>query len=429
MEPVRPTYWNVPGWAQILVYLLGALALIIFAYGVYRHVRKWRLGRSEVIEGSVFQRTKSSMKYALFQWRLSSDPFAIVMHLAIFWGMAVLFLGTILATVDWDVTHLVLGFQFLKGDFYVFYELVLDIFGVLLIIGLGMAVFRRYILRPERLKTPETPTFRWDSLYLLIILLFVDVTGFIMEGFRIAAQNPSWASQAPVGFYLSTVFRSLPFSTLMSLHFFFWSFHLLLALVFIASIPFTKAFHIISSPISIYLGKLSPSGGLIATGESGVEKIRDFTWRQLLQMDACTWCGRCQDSCPAYVNGFPLSPKNLVLKLDAQLLRSAGANRSNSGAKEGSKSLHGSVISASELWACTTCRACEETCPVFVEHPRMIVEMRRHLVSQGEVGKELQDVLFEDGQVWQFLWSVRSHACPMDTGIGVQDQGCPKGAG
>lgn len=398
MESVRPTYWNVPSWAQLLVYLLGALALGVFAYGVYRHIRKWRLGKPELIEGSVFERLKTSVTYALFQWRLSSDRFAIVMHLMIFWGMAILFLGTILATVDWDITHLVLGFQFLKGSFYLLYELTLDIFGVLLILGLGMAMYRRYILRPERLKTSEAPTFRWDSFYLLIILLLVDVTGFILEGLRIAAQNPLWASWAPVGFYLSTAFRSLPFQTLASLHFFFWSFHLLLAVVFIASIPYTKAFHVISSPISIYLGKLFPAGGLIAAGDSGIEKIGDFTWRQLLQLDACTWCGRCQDICPAYASGFSLSPKKLVLRLDAQLLRSIGANGSNPGPQEESKRLHGSVVSASELWACTTCGACEKACPVFIEHPRVIVEMRRHLVSQGQIGKELQDTLLKVGR-------------------------------
>ncbi|MBU1570017.1 MAG: (Fe-S)-binding protein, partial [Proteobacteria bacterium] len=393
MEPFRPTYWNIPNWAQILVYILGALAIIIFTYGVYGHIKKWRLGKPEVVTGSIFERLKTFVKYALLQLRLSSDTFAIVMHLMIFWGMAILFIGTILATVDWDVTHLILGFQFLKEDFYLLFELTLDIFGALLILGLGMALYRRYILRPERLKTPEPPTFQWDSLYLLIILLLVNVTGFIIEGLRIAAQNPPWASWSPVGFYLSTFFSSLPFNTLTSLHFFFWSFHLLLAVLFIASIPYTKAFHIVSSPISIFLRKLSPPGGLISGGESGVEKIRDFTWRQLLQVDACTWCGRCQDTCPAYASGFSLSPKNLVLKLDAQLLHSAGTNRSNSGEKEESKSLHASVVSASELWACTTCLACEETCPVFIEHPRMIVEMRRHLVNQGEIEKLLQDAL------------------------------------
>jgi Fe-S oxidoreductase/nitrate reductase gamma subunit len=312
--------------------------------------------------------------------------------------MAILFLGTILATVDWDVTHLMLGFQFLKGHFYLFYELCLDIFGVLLIFGLGMAIYRRYILHPDRLKTPETPTFRWDSFYLLAILLLVDLTGFILEGLRMTAQNPSWASWAPVGFYLSTLFHPLPPYTIASLHFIFWSFHLLLAVVFIASIPYTKAFHIISSPLSIYFRKLSPVGALIIAGEAGVEKIGDFTWRQLLQLDACTWCGRCQDICPAYASGFSLSPKNLVLRLDAQLLRSIGANGSNPGPEEESKRLHGSVVSASELWACTTCGACEEACPVFIEHPRVIVEMRRHLVSQGQIGKELQDTLLKVGR-------------------------------
>ncbi len=395
MEPIRPTYWNIPGWAQILVYLLGAVAISIFAYGVYRHIKKWRLGKPEMIERSVFERLKSSVTYALFQWRLSSDRFAIIMHLTIFWSMAILLVGTALATVDWDVTFLILDFQFLRGYFYLFYELALDIFGLLLVFGLGMAVYRRYILRPERLKTPETPTFRWDSFYLLIILLLIDLTGFIIEGLRITAQNPPWAEWAPVGYYLSTLFQPLSLSAILSIHFVFWLLHLILALVFVASIPYTKAFHIFSSALSIYFRKFAPVGALTASGDAALEKIDDFTWRQLMQVDACTWCGRCQEVCPAYASGYSLSPKNLVLKLDSQLLHYTKTNGSNSGKEEETKKLHGPVISAPELWACTTCGACEEMCPVFVEHPRMIVEMRRYLVNQGEIETLVQDTLMK----------------------------------
>lgn len=102
---------------------------------------------------------------------------------------------------------------------------------------------------------------------------------------------------------------------------------------------------------------------------------KDFTWRQLLQFDACTWCGRCQDQCPAHASGQPLSPKNVVLQLSA-----------------------GKLVSAPELWACTTCRACEEICPVFIEQPRAIVDMRRHLVSEGQIEKGLQEALTKLGR-------------------------------
>ena len=121
--------------------------------------------------------------------------------------------------------------------------------------------------------------------------------------------------------------------------------------------------------------------------ESGVRTVRDFTWRQLLQVDACTWCGKCQEVCPGYNSGFPLSPRDLVQAVDSQLLRTpAKANGET-------PSLHGSLIRPEELWACCTCRACEEICPVFVQHPRLIVDLRRHLVDQGQVDEGLQDAL------------------------------------
>jgi Fe-S oxidoreductase len=154
------------------------------------------------------------------------------------------------------------------------------------------------------------------------------------------------------------------------------------------------------------LRNLQPVGTLPGGDPAGVSKISDFTWRQLMQFDACTWCGRCQEQCPAHASGSKLSPKNLVLKLDDQMLKAVRGN-GNSGsttaqAGETSQttapvstgaSLHDTVLAASELWACTTCRACEEVCPVFIEQPRAIIDLRRYLVSQGTMDKTLQDAL------------------------------------
>ena len=126
------------------------------------------------------------IKTALFQSRLSPDRFALVMHWAIFWGMAVLFLGTALATVDQDFTNLPLDFQILRGEFYRLFELALDVFGVVLILGLGMAAYRRYLVRPKRLQATRKNVSLWDGFPFLSVLLLIAVTGFLIEGLRIA---------------------------------------------------------------------------------------------------------------------------------------------------------------------------------------------------------------------------------------------------
>ncbi len=395
MEPIRPIFYNIHEhyhWAEIGQYALGSLAALLCVWGIVRHVAKWRLGRPEAVTPSWGARLRALFQYALLQGRLASDRYAISMHLAIFLGMAALFVGTALATVDLDVTHLFLGFQFLRGDLYLVYKLVLDVFAVALLAGLGLAFVRRYALKPERLKTALAPTFPLDSFYLLAILFAIGATGLLVEAVRIAASEPPWARWSPVGNLIAGLFRPLPEESLRVTHFGLWSTHGLLAFGFIALIPHSKAFHVFSSGASIVLRRLGPAGALPAADPAGVADIRDFTWRQLLQFDSCTWCGRCQEQCPAYASGTELSPKNLVLKLDRELL--AGPRVRATGTDGPAvATLHDGVVSTAELWACTTCRACEEVCPVFVEHPRAIVDLRRHLVSQGTMDKTVQDAL------------------------------------
>ncbi len=391
MEPIRVTFWNVPHWAELGQYGLGFLAVLIFAYGTWRHVRIWRRGKPETLSGSWTDRVKNFLLFAIGQKKVLRDPYPGVMHLAIFWGMAFLLLGTILATVDWDVTHLFFDYQFLKGPVYLIYELVLDLFTVVLLIGVGMAIYRRYVTKPDRLAATVTPTFPLDSLYLLGILGLIALTGLAAEGFRIAAQNPPGAAWSPVGYGLSKIFQVFPHDAQLSLHFGFWSLHGLLAFGFIASIPFSKAFHLFSSPINILLRDAGPKGSVTPVNELGASAVTDFSWRQLLQIDSCTWCGRCQDVCPAHACGFPLSPRDVLMKLNQQLV---GMTKSTNGAKgNNGDSLHGTIFSRDELWSCTTCMACEETCPVLLEQPRLLVELRRHLLNTGGMDTEVQDVL------------------------------------
>ncbi len=444
MDYARPIMWNVPHGAEIALYALIPVVLAAFVAGVVWRVRKWFLGQAEpgvesvgrLLWGAIQpRRLMEWTRTALFQSRLSPDLFALVTHWAIFWGMAVLFLGTALATIDQDFTNLLLDVQLLRGKFYCLFELALDVLGVVLILGLGMAAYRRYLVRPKRLQATRTGVSLWDGFPLLSMLLLIAVTGFIVEGLRIAEgfhieaqvaaadgleakirvldemglrhrlhlgserrdaqlSRIAWggpvfpaAVWAPVGYRLAEAFAPLPLDSIRLLHQCIWWLHGLLAFGLIVCIPLTKAFHLIASPANILLRGSAPPGQLSVVMESGIRTVRDLTWRQLLQVDACTGCGKCQEVCPGYNSGFPLSPRNLVQAVDSQLLRtSAKANGET-------PTLHGSLIRPEELWSCCACRACEETCPVFVQHPRLIVDLRRHLVDQGQVDEGLQDAL------------------------------------
>lgn len=445
MDFARPIMWNVPLWAEIALYAMIPLVVIAFMAGLVWRVRKWFVGQAEPGTPTVRQqlvqalrpaRLADLIKTALFQSRLARDGFSLVMHQAIFWGMVFLFLGTALATVDQDFTNLLFDWQLLSGGFYRGFEFVLDVFGVVLMVGVALAAYRRYVLRPERLQAKRTGISLWDAFPFLTFLALIAVTGFLVEGLRIAegfsiqtqvaaasrngptapAVLEQWnlrerlhmgpqrqqaelqriaaggpvfpaAAAAPVGYALGTVLAPLPPDTARWLHQLLWWAHALLAFGLIVSVPFTKAFHLVSSPANLLLRHPAPAGRLPVVAEAGVRTVRDYTWRQLLQVDACTWCGKCQEVCPGYNTGFPLSPRDVVQGIGSQLLRTP-AKANGDGA-----SLHGSVIPAAELWACCTCRACEEICPVQIEHPRLIIDLRRHLIDQGQVDEGLQDAL------------------------------------
>ncbi len=388
MEPVRLTFWNIPRWAEILQYVGGGIALVVFAWGVFLRVKSWRKGKPESFAPAVRDRIKALLRYGLLQWRLSDDTSALAIHWAMFGGMAALLLGTAVATVDWDVTRLLMGFQFLKGGFYLGFELVLDLFGVALLIGLAAASWRRYVRRPLRLSGAPVPTFAVDSFYLLAMLAAIALTGYLIEGLRLAVQRPPWSAWSPVGYAISGMFSSASEGTLRSLHVVFWCLHALLSFVLIALLPWSKAFHMVSSALSVVMRKLTPPGALVVADPAGVEKAVDFTRRQLLQLDGCAWCGRCHEVCPARAAGLPLSPRDLVMKLAGHRRRPPAEP----------VSLHGAVVSGGELWSCAACLACEAVCPVFIDQPRMIVDLRRHLVGKGEVEAGAQDALMKLGR-------------------------------
>lgn len=367
--PFRDTFWNVPAWAQIALYVGGAVALAVFAYGTWQRVRLWRQGTPEDRFDRIPERVKLVATHALGQVRTLSQAYPGVMHAIIFWGFLALFMGTVLATIDYDITLPLFGYKLLKGSFYLYYESVLDLFGLFFVIGLGMAVWRRFVARPARID----PTARFAGI--LGLLFIINVTGFVMEGSRIAVVKPAWGPWSPVGWALAQILLGAGVSegSLRATHLGVWLFHAAISLGFIALVPYSYFVHLLTTPLNIFFSKLGPRGEIpkienIEEAETlGVSRLEEFSWKRRLDFDACVECGRCQAACPAYLAGTALSPKWIIVKL----------KRHMHGELAGP--IHGELIKPEELWACTTCMACVQECPAFIDIVDTIIDLRRHL--------------------------------------------------
>lgn len=382
MTPTREIYFNISHvW---LMYALLAFALAVFGWGVYRRWHLWNHGRpSNRVELS-WRRVRALLLQTVFHEKLLRRyRTAGVFHLIFFWSFAVLAVGTTVCFIHED-----LGFRIMRGAFYLYFQsLALDIFGALFAVALLVAFYHRYGTRPARLK----PDGFQDGLILALLLTIV-LTGFLVEGARIQLTADPWSSWSPVGNASGKLLAGLFLRPdLKMVHQSLWWFHLVIVLGFVAWIPYSKLFHLFTAPASILFQDLGAKGALPALdfGETetlGVSRIDHLTWKDLLDLDACTECGRCEVNCPAFVTAKPLSPKKLILDmrgvLDGRLTGLDGA---------GTKSLVGDVIHTETLWSCTTCRACMEQCPVMIEHVPKIVGMRRHLVmEQSDFPGDLQ---------------------------------------
>jgi Fe-S oxidoreductase/nitrate reductase gamma subunit len=405
MMPYRVDLWDLPAWMYPIHWALTILCGALLVYGLWRRVRLWRMGQAAVRTDHVGRRIGGLFLYVLGQRRVLSQAYPGLMHGLIFYSFVIFFIATSLVGVQLDA-----GVLFLKGSFYLVFEAVANTFAILFLIGLGLAAFRRYMLRPDRLNI------RRDDAYVLGTLAFIALTGLTLEAMRLRGQQPPWAHWSWLGNAIASLFGPPPTNP-PALYPAVWWVHQLSMFGLVATLPYTKFKHIVTSPTNIFLRCLDAPGALpkienIEETEEplGVGSIKQFTWKQLLDGDACTECGRCQAACPAYAAGQPLSPKKLVMDLRDRMSEYPGAlwkwqqpivdhvpllRRLALGSTEpAEKALVGEVIRDETLWSCTTCRACEQECPVFIEQVGDIVAMRRHLaLEEGRLPDTLVQAL------------------------------------
>lgn len=382
MEITREIFWNVGSGVRIPVYLLGLIVVIILVYGLVKHIRLWRIGKPENRVDKPLKRILSFLVFGLGHKRILKEPYPGIMHLFLFWGFLILLIGTAIIFFQEDFTKLFFNKTFIFGNFYLIFSFLLDLFGLLAIIGVLLALFRRYVLKPKRLDN------RFEDGLVLGSLLLILITGFTNEGLRIASSTPEFEKWSFLGWQFSKLFLTLGSteSSFESLHLISWWIHIILAFGFIGYISYSKLLHLISSPLNQFFRSFTPKGEVkpildIENAETfGVAKLSEFTWKQLFDTDACTRCGRCQDNCPAYLSEKPLSPKKVIQDLKEQLLLQGKTSSEKETSEDQDQPIAGNLITEDELWACTTCGACQEVCPVFVEVVDKVVDMRRYLV-------------------------------------------------
>jgi len=430
MEPAREVLWNVP-FGEI-IYVLAVIAVGIFIYAIYRRYKIWRLGGPDnrfnhpgkriwafIVSGVVdillhrkFFGVADGLGHRRFSVRdlQPKEFYPGIIHFLIFAGCIIFLLGAFLDFISHYFFH------FLQGNFYLGFSLVLDVFGILVIIGVILALIRRYIQKPDRLDN------RGEDLVALLLIFTVVVSGFIVEGFRMAATelkaNPDWAPWSPGGYILALGFSGLSQAALLTWHQITWWLHALISLgaIIYVSLYWNRLWHIIVATVNVFFKNLEPRGAMVpidleTTETFGAAKIEDFTWKHLLDLDSCTRCGRCQDNCPAYLSDKPLSPKKVIQDLKGSLLERAPILLKSEGKAEtanpgdGSRTLIGEVILEDEIWNCTTCYACQEVCPVCIEPMVKIIEMRRNLeleqASIPETGESALKSIEARGHPWR----------------------------
>ncbi|NLB53508.1 MAG: (Fe-S)-binding protein, partial [Syntrophomonadaceae bacterium] len=438
--PMRMVAANI--YYEWLIYIIMLIPITFFLYGAFKRLRVWMVAKADASRNEKLVTRFINFLYYTFTQRLVlRKPVAGISHFFLFWGFIVLLIATA-SFAAWDKV----GFPPLVDDFYIIFSAIVDIMGFLALIAIIVLAVIRYIQRPGRLNDTK-PLDGW-ILFLIGSILF---TGYIVEGLRIAGQIQLSANlsqilyekaASPIGWIFAGMFSGMSTESILSWHRFNWWFHMAISFLFIGLVTYTKLWHIFTGMLSYFFSNLEATDiNVVENIEEaetfGVENIEELHWKDLLDLDACIRCGRCQEACPAYNTGKKLNPKITIIQtmkkhLDEKapyLLEIKGDQQ-----EEGSlamtvdevndvdqafdqkepmeQSLLYDIVSPEVLWACTNCRACVVHCPMEIEHLSKITEMRRNLVMwQGDIPSEAQMAftnLERNYNPWGVGWASRA---------------------
>ena len=383
----REVFGNINDLSRGVFYLLAAVAALVFCWGVWRRVRLWRRGRKSASAVPWRVMTRRFLTDVLWQpivrrGRLGAGR----AHALLFGGFCALLVGTILIGVE-HYGAAAAGRTpgqplFHSGLYYAVYEFTLDTCGLLMLVGCGWFAWRRW-------RGHSTIDRHWTDVYVLASLMLLGVTGYLVEGLRIIHEQTRQPGVSYVGLGVARGMQSLGIGVSLArqIHFQLWWLHAVLALGWIAAFPYTRLLHVLVGSFQLVTrdhqpGALTPISleEVEEHGYVGAGRLSDLTWRQLLELDACIACGRCQDACPAHQAGQPLSPRDVVQSLRDQLNHWQPSAEPPADLRNDDDRTSGAA-----LWSCTTCGACAQVCPLGVDPLGLITPLRRYQVGEGQL--------------------------------------------
>jgi Fe-S oxidoreductase len=388
---------------SILALIAVTVAGGIFLYRVYQLL--WdnlRRGEPTPRYGDWGERIKGVLIYVAGQLKLFRFLLPGTSHFFIFWGFIILFFTILQAIIEGLVAFTNPNFVLPVLGTFGPLAFLQDIFAVFVGIAVLIGLYMRLVVNPDRYQGSHVS----QGVMVLLFILAIMISLLVMNGIRINLGEDSLSAWRPISSFVGTLFAGMAAGTQEMIEEVAYWIHLGVVLVFLTELPGGKHFHVVTALPAVFLRNLEPPGRLPSApefnGDVGVNVVEHFNWRQMLDFYTCTECGRCQDVCPAYTSGLELSPKVLIMSLRDHMMERGAALRMNPGngvvEKTLERELVGDVIKEDVLWSCTTCYACDQECPLFVEHVTPIVDMRRFLVIEGRLDEMLQDALANLGR-------------------------------
>ncbi|NLD78381.1 MAG: 4Fe-4S dicluster domain-containing protein, partial [Acidimicrobiales bacterium] len=382
----RHVFGNIPSAVKLAFYIVIPLVIVYGAYMFSLRVKNWQRGTPDNRRTTTknAKRRAEDFRAGVYMQTLLRDPAAGLMHSLIYFSFLILLAVTTILEINHQVPE---SWKFLHGTTYQAYSFVGDLAGLGLLVGTLWAIVRRYVIRPYRIRIKS----KVDHVLGLGTLLALAVTGFTTEGWRIAAEGmPEYERWSFIGWPIATLVDGM--GNVHGGHQVWWLIHVFSFITFLVILPVTMMRHMFTSPLNMYLrDKDRPKGAMRAMPNLmetelenfGASTVEEFTWKQLLDTDACTMCGRCTSVCPAQNTGKPLDPREIVLKSGEVMAASGTPAVSPPISTVPEITIESSSlferITPEEVWSCTTCKACDEICPVNIEILDKILDMRRYL--------------------------------------------------
>lgn len=406
MSPVNLTYLGVPGY--VIFWGLSAVAAGLFLNRAYRLWKRLRTGKSRERFDRPFRRLLAAFSHFFLQWcqlrTVTRRDISGLGHIVMAWAFFIF--------VVYYLLYIIIGAGLglsatMEGNyFFYYYSWVMDIAAPLVVLAALWGILRRYAFRPARLKGEQT----LGALVILVTVMVHPITHLLKEatGLVLGYSPAQYASAPAVSAALSGLFGGLEVASVQTAHtIFFWA-HWGVVLFVLVYIVYSRYLHVLAAPFNVLLRSSGPRGALrpvdFATTEvMGARSIGDFPGKYLLDSYACVSCGRCQDACPAFATGKPLSPKKVVQDIRGLLMARSTAVPE--------KTIAGQVITTDEIRACTTCGSCVEVCPVANDQVATIIELRRNLVYEGAFERGQRNALSRvarDNNPWGLRWNQRA---------------------